>query len=62
VSNWGDLLVNQLGQPGAEDLPGAAQMGFELVVTGFLFPSFVVGDGQFVGAGVAGVKDRGRPT
>ena len=43
-----DLLVNQLGQPGAEDLPGAAEVGFELVVTGFLFPSFVVGDGQFV--------------
>src|SRR5664279_3422924 len=37
-----DLLVDQVGQPGPEDLPGAAEMSLELVVPGFLFPSFVI--------------------
>src|SRR5664279_3722835 len=32
-------------------------MGLELVVSGFLFPSFVVGDGQFVGLRVGRVGD-----
>src|SRR5664279_3202553 len=36
-----DLLVDQVGQPGPQDLPGAAEMSLELVVPGFLFPSFV---------------------
>src|SRR6478609_11231382 len=32
-----DLLVDQVGQPGPQDLPGATQMRLELVVPGFLF-------------------------
>ena len=31
-----DLLVHQLGQARAQDLPRPAQMGLELVVPGFL--------------------------
>jgi len=54
-----DLLVNEVGQPGPQDLPGAAEMSLELVVPGFLFPSFVIGDGQFVGPRVGRLQDGG---
>jgi len=53
-----DLLVGQLGQPGAQHFAGSAQVGFELVVAGLVFPAPVVDIGQFVVAGV-GLDDGG---
>src|SRR5436190_479036 len=43
-----DLLMHQIGQPRAQYPPGAAQVGFQLVVRGLLFPPLMVGDGQLV--------------
>ena len=51
--------MDQVGQPGPQDLPEAAEMSLELVVPGFLFPSFVIGDGQFVGVSVGWFQDGG---
>ena len=35
-------------------------MGFQLVMTGFLFPPFVICRSEFVGAGGVRVEDRGQ--
>src|SRR6266487_942889 len=55
-----DLLVDQVGQPGAQDPAWSAEVGLELVVRGLLLPALVVGGGQFVGAGGGRVGDRGQ--
>ena len=46
-----DLLMHQVGQPGAQHPARAAQVGLELVVRGLLLPPLVVGGGQLVGPG-----------
>jgi hypothetical protein len=58
-----DLLVDQVGQPGAQHPPGAAEVGFQLIVGGLFLPTLVVGGGQFIGSGpvvAAGLQDGGQ--
>src|SRR5689334_19678633 len=44
-----DLLINEVGQPRAQHPTRPAQVGFQLVVRGFLLPPLMVGGGQLVG-------------
>src|SRR5258708_5167475 len=55
-----DLLVDQVGQAGAQNLAGSAEVGLELVVAGLMLPPLKVGLGKLVGAGVARVSDGGQ--
>jgi hypothetical protein len=54
-----DLLADHVRALGAQHLPGAAQVGLDLIVAGLVFPAFVIGLRQQRGRGRCHLGDGG---
>jgi len=55
----GTSAEDEVREPGAQDLPGAAQVALELLVSGLVFPTPLVKPGDWSRSGVLGFEDVG---